>query len=252
MSCGKGIVQYDHFDPEYVDADDHRADGITLLCGSCHDEKRHGLLTNHQVAEMNADPFCLKHGAAFGQFRLTSEQPIVKLGSSEFRACRVILEVAGEKVLWFSRPSQTEEGFCLNARIRNEEGDIVLEIIKNEWRIGDRLWDVDTSSNGIVIRSRANFFSLILRFIPPQTIRIERADIQHHGTRIRITKDGSIVDTNNNTFGAISVTNCHTGIRFKGPGNIQIGCSRPRSLDVVLKLWLTSALVPVSTLGSPR
>ena len=58
VSCGRGIFQYDHFDPEYSEAHDHLPEGITLLCGSCHDEKKHGLLTNDKVAEMNADPFC--------------------------------------------------------------------------------------------------------------------------------------------------------------------------------------------------
>lgn len=250
--CGKGIIQYDHFNPEYADAREHSADGITLLCGSCHDEKNHGLLSNDQVAVKNADPYCGQYGAPFGQFHLTGAQPIVMLGNNEFRECKVILEVAGERVLWFSRSEGRADGFCLNARIRNEQGEIVLEIIQNEWRIGADLWDVDTSGNGIVIRSRLRSFALILRFLPPETVKIERADILHKGTRVRITKDGRIVDANNNSFSGCAVTGCYTGIRFQGPGNIQLGCGRPKTLDFIIRLRMTSAITPVSSLAGSR
>lgn len=252
VSCGKGIIQYDHFDPEYSDARDHSADGITLLCGSCHDEKKHGLLTNAQVAAMNASPYCLKQGAAFGQFRLTGAQPIVMLGNNEFRRCKIILEIAGERVLWFNRPEYRDDGLCLNARIRNEKGEIVFEIIDNEWRIGDDLWDVDTSGNGILIRSRTCVFSLILRFKPPETIKIERADIQHRGTRVRITKGGCIIEGEDNRISRGMAVGCYTGIRIQRPGYIELGCKRPKSLVLFIKLRQTSAIVPVKVLGTSK
>lgn len=250
VSCGRGIIQYDHFDPEYADATEHNPRGITLLCGSCHDEKKHGLLTNAQVAKMDANPYCRRHENAFGLFRLTGDQPIVLLGSSEFRQCKIILEVAGEKVVWFTKPRQADEGLYFNARIRDEGGKVILEIRENEWIIGDNLWDVNTSGNGIVIRSRARNYSLILRFLPPETVKIERANIAHKGVSVRIEKDGRIIDANNNTFSNCAASNCYTGIRFQAPGNIAFGCGRPRSLNTWIRLRLSSALVPVRALAN--
>ena len=252
VSCGRGIIQYDHFDPEYVDAAEHNVDGITLLCGACHDEKNHGLLSNSQVAEMNADPYCAKNGNAFGKFRLTGNNPVVLLGTSEFRQCKVILEVAGERVLWFTKPDDPSEDFHLNARFRDETGAVVFEISKNEWIVGDELWDVSTSGNGIVIRSRARNYSLILRFLPPETIKIERAKISHKGATVEITKDGSIVDAFMNRFSGCSATNCYTGIKFKATGNISFGCVRDNSIDFIVRLRLTTALVPVANLSKVK
>lgn len=245
VSCGRGIIQYDHFDPEYADAVEHNPSGITLLCGTCHDEKKHGLLTNSQVAEMNADPYCKRHENAFGVFRLTGDQPIVLLGSSEFRQCKIILEVAGEKVIWFTKHPELDKGFFLNARIRDDDGRVILDIRENEWIVGDDLWDIKTSGNGIVVRSYARNYSLILRFLPPETVKIERANIVHKGVRVRIEKDGRIIDANNNTFSSCSASNCYTGIRFRAPGSIAFGCGRPRGLDTWLRLHMSSALVPV-------
>lgn len=252
VSCGKGIVQYDHFSPEFADATDHLAEGITLLCGACHDEKKHSLLTNYQVAEMNAEPFCLKNGSAFGSFRLTGDQPIVLLGTTEFRNCKVILEVAGERVIWFTKPEAEGEGLQLNARIRDETGNIVFEVLKNEWTVGDGVWDMDTSGNGIVIRSKPRQFELVLRFLPPETIKVERLRLRNKGTTVRIEKDGSIVDENENRFAGNAASNYYTGIRFRAAGNIEFGCGRPRWLDLWIRLRNTTAIIPVGTLGSNR
>jgi len=252
VSCGKGIVQYDHFSPEFADATDHFAEGITLLCGACHDEKKHGLLTNDQVAKMNARPYCLRNGSAFGSFRLTGDQPIVLLGTTEFRNCKVILEVAGERVIWFTKPETENEGLQLNARIRDDAGNVVFEVLKNEWTVGDDVWDMDTSGNGIVVRSRPRQFELILRFLPPETIKVERLRLRNKTTTVRIEKDGSIVDEYENRFVECAAMNCYTGIRFKAPGNIQFGCGRPKWMDFWSRLWITTAIVPASTLGSKR
>ena len=249
VSCGRGIIQYDHFDPEYADAMEHNPKGITLLCGSCHDEKKHGLLTNAQVAIMDADPYCRRNGSAFGAFRLTGDQPIVLLGNSEFRQCKIILEVAGEKVIWFTKPRQADEGFYLNARIRDESGKVILEIRENEWIIGDELWDVNTSGNGIVIRSRSRNYSLILRFLPPETVKMERLSFVHKGVSIRIEKDGRIITAQNGTFSNCAASNCYTGISFRASGHVEFGCGRPRSLNTWIRLNLSSALVPVKALA---
>jgi hypothetical protein len=252
VSCGKGIVQYDHFSPEFADATLHLAEGITLLCGACHDEKKHGLLTNGQVEKMNAEPYCLQNGSAFGSFRLTGDQPIVLLGTTEFRNCKVILEVAGERVIWFTKPETEKEGLQLNARIRDDAGNVVFEVLKNEWTVGGDVWDMDTSGNGIVVRSRPRQFELILRFLPPETIKVERLRLRNKRTTVRIEKDGSIVDEYENRFVGCAATNCYTGIRFKAPGNIQFGCGRPSWMDFWVRLWITTAIVPAGTLGSKR
>lgn len=250
--CGKGIVQYDHFSPEFADATEHRAEGITLLCGNCHDKKNRRLLTNDQVARMNAKPYCLQNGTAFERFHLSGDQPIVLLGTTEFRDCKVILEVAGERVIWFTKPEAEEEGLQLNARIRDETGKIVFEVLKNEWKVGDGVWDMDTSGNGIVIRSRPRKFELILRFLPPETIKVERLRLRNKTTTVRIEKDGSIVDENKNRFVGCAAANCHTGIRFNAPGNIEFGCARPNWMDTWVRLRNTTAIVPVGRLGSKR
>lgn len=41
--CRSLVYEYEHFDPEYKDATEHTADGICLLCSSCHSDTPHRL-----------------------------------------------------------------------------------------------------------------------------------------------------------------------------------------------------------------
>src|SRR5436190_17564410 len=60
--CGSAVVQYHHFSPEYADATEHRAEGITLLCGRCHDKVRQA--GPEEIERYNAAPFCKREGFA--------------------------------------------------------------------------------------------------------------------------------------------------------------------------------------------
>ena len=41
--CGSAFYTYEHFDPEFVEAENHDPHGICLLCGTCHRRKTSGL-----------------------------------------------------------------------------------------------------------------------------------------------------------------------------------------------------------------
>ncbi|MFN3825567.1 MAG: hypothetical protein ACK4RN_16485 [Pseudorhodobacter sp.] len=229
--CGRGIFQYDHFDPEYTGASEHTADGIILLCGFHHDEKKHGLLTNAQIAMHNNDPYCKKHGAAFGNFHLTGNQPIVFVGAGELRHCTIFLEVASENVIWFTKSDDPEEGFQVNIRVRDELGGVIFEVVENEWTLGAERWAVDTSSNAITIRSEPRSYALILRFSPPETVIVERVSIIHRGIFFRVGESGEIIGNHGIRISAGSAMFCHTGIRFSSDGRISFGCGPPRRAD---------------------
>src|SRR5258705_9230975 len=75
--CGNPFIQYEHFDPEYKDAKDHLAEGITLLCGSCHDQTTKGLMSKEMVAYCNLNPYAISKGFAHGRLKIGLNNPIV-------------------------------------------------------------------------------------------------------------------------------------------------------------------------------
>jgi hypothetical protein len=131
--CAKAPYDYDHFDPEFKDAQSHDADGITLLCAEHHDLKKRSLLTNAQVASCNAAPKAQAVGHAFGRYiTIGGTVPKFVLGSSYAHNTPVLLEVNGEPVIWASPPIEPGAPFSFNAVLRDEHGRTILEIRYNE------------------------------------------------------------------------------------------------------------------------
>jgi hypothetical protein len=55
--CGAMPFDYEHFDPEFVDARVHDAKGIALLCPGHHRDKTAGRLAPQLIADCRANPF---------------------------------------------------------------------------------------------------------------------------------------------------------------------------------------------------
>lgn len=60
--CGEAFFDYDHFDPEYVDATEHNPDGIALLCDKHQRAKTAGRLSEASYLAAIEDPFALRQG----------------------------------------------------------------------------------------------------------------------------------------------------------------------------------------------
>jgi hypothetical protein len=188
--CGRAVYTYEHFSPEFKDAKFHDPAGITLLCGSHQDEKTAGYLSGSDVASYNDDPYPLRSGGANFPM-LFRHPPQIILGKTHL-VCEIALEILGEPIIWFSMVEGEPPTLGLNARIRNEAGDIVFEIIENEWRIGLSEWDVETTAGSISIRSAPRKISLIMTLHPPDAIEFSRMTMLHRGYDFSIGVDGKI------------------------------------------------------------
>jgi hypothetical protein len=48
--CGFGFYDYEHFDPDFVDAKSHSPEGMTLLCSQCNQKRARKRLSVATVA----------------------------------------------------------------------------------------------------------------------------------------------------------------------------------------------------------
>lgn len=55
-------MEYHHFDPEFVHAKRHDANGITLLCATCHSKATTKIISLRSVRVANANPKCRQRG----------------------------------------------------------------------------------------------------------------------------------------------------------------------------------------------
>lgn len=137
--CGEALVQYHHFNPPFEDCTAHNPDGITLLCGTCHD-KAGTLLSNVDVeaadhrrriervdAEISALRFSLPTICVLGSILMTGmDGPLITLEG---------VEVLGLRVGELGQPE-------VNARLFDSDGKEAVVIERNIITAREHAWDV--------------------------------------------------------------------------------------------------------------
>jgi hypothetical protein len=208
--CGCAIYQYEHLEPSFTDAHEHRAEGIVLLCGRCHDRKTRGFLSLETVKSAAARPCCKETGFSFGEFDLGARCPIIRVGATEFHSVKTLIEISGEPILSILQPEALGLPFRINAFVTDRDGNSILEIVENEWRAPTYNWDVETGGGCITVRAGPRQVALKLRTAPPTTLIVERLDMQHRGTTIRCL-DGTnleLIKRNGAKAASVTLSNC--------------------------------------------
>lgn len=218
--CGKAIYDYEHYDPEFVDAEEHHPDGIVLLCIEHHGLKTRGQLSKETIKDRIARPKCKEAGFSFGPFDIGTLHPEIVLGRMRCTNVKTLISFDGESVLTILPPLSIGLPFRVNANLRNEVGNSVLEIVDNEWRTPITNWDVDISGALITIRRGLGDIVLVIKSEPPHRIVIERLNMYHRGHQIscREGHDLKVVTRQGNILKAseLVVEDCDSAIEIRG------------------------------------
>ena len=186
--CGKFPFHYDHFEPEFKDAKKHNADGITLLCPSCHQEKTNGDIRTEKIKECNANPFCFKNQG--GKYLLKDlEAPLqIKLGQISLKSSKgKIFQLDGKDLISITESAKDEPPY-LNLKFSNDI-DSILEIVNNEIVASSKNWDFEKKGKKIIIRKNKKEIFLEFEFIPPSQIQFKKINFISSGLVIK-TIDG--------------------------------------------------------------
>jgi len=177
--CGKAFYHYDHFDPEFADATEHNADGITLLCAEHHDEKNRNRSTIEMVQDANANPKAITLGQAAGSMNFPSAETMVQIAGAEFRAPESLLSIDGVSVLSV-KPAVGTSGILLTLR---SDAQGLCEIVDNEWIGRPAATDITTESNRIVVRHQDRV-ALQMRNVVGDRLVIEHIDLTYQSIRV--------------------------------------------------------------------
>jgi hypothetical protein len=222
--CGSIIVDYEHLEPEFEDAIDHVPDCMTLVCPTEHRVKG-GWTSKQVIVEANQNPFNFRRGHASYHHNFGSDNPVIHVGESQFRNVRVLVRILGENVLWIEEPEEGSTTYRLNACLRDVNGDIILNIVNNDWMASTKNWDVSATFNSLRIMSAERDVALVARFKAP-AIHFDRIDMIHRGTRITCGSDSTFRVSRNSTVfqqtGASIYEKCEVGVDVLHSG-MQIG-----------------------------
>lgn len=219
--CGSAIIQYHHFDPEFVDAKEHNPNGITLLCPTCHEKVKKKIFTQKFIEEKNKTPYCKTVGFTKDIFYFGSESIAFKLGNAWFKRLNVIL-YDGKPLISFSPPESENSPMRLNAILYDKDENELLKIINNEWITGIEHFDIETTSNHLIIREKKGAIKLHLSHIANEEISIQKIDMNYKGFKIMVQNSQFSVESPTKTKLQLSCPNIFASLKLRSNGSIAI------------------------------
>lgn len=195
--CGLAYYDYEHFDPDFKDAKEHNAKGMTLLCMQCNQKRARGTLSAATVARANADPKCKQQGFASELFDFGPEPIEIFFAGVSYVDCETLIQVRGVNLLSVRPPEEPGSPVLLSGFLADSTGATTLKIVDNMWSAGDKNWDVEVVGPQITIRRGPGDIALQIRVMPPHALAIEKIDMQFEGwflegdeKTLRISPDG--------------------------------------------------------------
>jgi len=185
--CGDPFIVYHHFDPPFPEAHEHRPEGITLLCQRCHDDETRHRLAPDYVRQHNANPYCLRAGHTrhcLVRSSISTGRPLTfKIGSTTFET-QVVLMYEDEELISFKPPEDEKAPLRLSAKMTDLNGQELLTIVDNEWRIGIERYDITTCNDIIEVREARGRVILVMQVTIDALVHIKQFEMDFHGVRL--------------------------------------------------------------------
>ncbi len=187
--CGSAIYDYDHFEPEFHEAKEHSADGIALLCPTDHARKRKGLLSKKAYRDAIQSPKALELKGAWDSWETARFAPTISLGDKVFTGGTSVLMVEGETLLGFKQPEENGAPPRLLVRFFDRDGTEVFSIVDNRIICHSDAFDIDTTANKWIVRSKLYKVDLEIILQPPHYIAVKRLKCRYRRWGLEV--DGS-------------------------------------------------------------
>jgi hypothetical protein len=209
--CGASIIEYEHFAPDFAQAKEHCADGITILCPKHHSHVTKGIISKKQVAQANLTPKARALGFSREDHPWFIGLPSLKLGGGMvIHETPIPLQFKGENVLEFSEPEDGSGVTRVSLKLCDALGSQLLTVSNNEWRVHSGTWDFESVGNRYIFKDSAKEVVLQLRMLAPKMIQIETLKTTVQGVDLDVTVHSMKVG--GGTFNAISVSGCKIGL----------------------------------------
>ncbi|GAB2938920.1 hypothetical protein [Hafnia psychrotolerans] len=217
--CGLAFYDYEHFDPDFVDAEEHLAEGMTLLCSQCNQKRARNRLSAETVARANKLPKCLEKGFAHESFDFHTDPIRIQFAGVEFYDCKHLITVNNIPLLSVLPPENEGEPVRLSGIFTDSLGRESLRIEDNEFSVSAGSWDVESEGSVIVFRRKLRDIFLRIKLIPPTGLVVEEIDMLFRGVRLKGNSKELNISFNNvdwATFSAMSLSHCTVGISLNG------------------------------------
>jgi len=192
--CRCAIYQYEHIEPEYVDATTHEPDKICLLCGGCHDKVTRGRLSKETVKALYIEVQGSNEiHRPFEELDLSAQNICVEMGTAKFEYAHHLLRINGRNLLSITPPKEGSSFPTLNGVFCDHTGREIFQITDNVWEGPIDAWDIRVVGTEVTIKSEGGRTALAFRIRPPDKIEISHLDMYLDNCHIICDKQGLFV-----------------------------------------------------------
>ena len=208
--CGNGIIQYEHFDPEFKDAKKHDSNGIALLCGRCHDSKTKGLYSTKKVKQAYLNPYNKnnKNNKDSQLYLDFIDKPKMILGSNTFFNYESIIEIYGDKVMSVNIENNVLQ---INFTIMDEKRNILFMIENNNlvYNLSND-YDFEFIANRFYIRKdNKDIFEMHIN--ARESLHIVLMDMKYRDVSLSVKGDD--VKISNAGKQNVNISNCNVSVK---------------------------------------
>ncbi len=232
--CGNPIIQYHHI-VEWADEEHFRPEDMMVLCPLHHDQATKGAMPEAEQRRQKLNPLNLRQGRARGLLAVQQNYCAVGVGPNIFVGEGPFLRIDGNDLF---ECYLGEHNLEISLRLYNRGGDLLAQIVRNEWVSGDPLpWDIEADWQLLTIRERARQISLSInaKEIPLSL----QAQFWYGGKYIDCNKKRITIGTNNVSLSgfafvgmtvAINTDTASIGVDEARPDGLMIAGSDRRQL----------------------
>ncbi|MBD1854170.1 MULTISPECIES: hypothetical protein [Leptolyngbya] len=150
--CGKLPYEYEHFDPPYENAHEHKAEGIALLCSSHHREKTSGRISVQAIKKRRTNPYNRGRSAVWSH-HLTEDLLFLNVGGNVLHGNSVGLSINGNVILGMKAPATADGQWLLTGTFNDPYGKGTLQFRDNEVLINHGSWDFTMEGSTLTVKS---------------------------------------------------------------------------------------------------
>jgi|SRR5690606_28318074 len=172
--CGSALYTYEHIDPPWAEAKEHRVEGITLLCDRHQRKKTTGFLAAQTVKDAMESPKCLRDGFAWEEFEFGSGNITIRFAGQEIAYTPWPFVIRDTPILVIEPPESIGGPFRLSAVFNDELGKPSLTIIRNEYKVFSGNWDVEARGGTVIVRHQKRHIGLKLKMEPPNRFVVQK------------------------------------------------------------------------------
>jgi len=176
--CRLAIFTYEHINPVFVEAKEHDAENMCILCPNHQADATSGVLPKIEIAKaykrVQADTNTIEPSRN-GFFDLFGSKTIIQIGASLFTGFTSIINVDGNNFLSFKKNTDTGSGFQISGKFLDDTGNELFRIENNEWVGNSKNWDINIVGTKLTIRRQKGDILFSVKKYPD----LNKIDITH-------------------------------------------------------------------------